>query len=87
MARAKHKLSAKGVEKLKSPGWHGDGGGLWLRIFNDGSKRWIFAWERNKRRREMGLGAVAEVTLATARQKAEAALALLAGGIDPLHAR
>lgn len=87
MARAKHKLSAKGVEKLKAPGWHGDGGGLWLRVFNDGSKRWVFTWERNKRRREMGFGAVAEVSLAKARQKAEAALALLADGIDPLDAR
>lgn len=87
MGRAKHKLSAKEVEKLKSPGWHGDGGGLWLRVFNDGSKRWIFAWERNKRRREMGLGPVADVTLATARGKAAAALALLAEGIDPLEAR
>lgn len=87
MGRAKHKLSAKEVEKLKTPGWHGDGGGLWLRIFNDGSRRWIFTWERNKRRREMGLGAAADVTLATARQKAEAALGLLAEGIDPLDAR
>lgn len=87
MGRAKHKLSAKEVEKLKSPGWYGDGGGLWLRIFNDGSKRWIFAWERNKRRREMGLGPTSEVTLAKARAKAEAALALLAEGIDPLEAR
>jgi len=87
MARAKHKLSAKAVEKLRTPGWHGDGGGLWLRVFNDGSKRWIFAWERNKRRREMGLGSTGDVTLAKARQKAEAALALLADGIDPLDAR
>ena len=87
MGRAKHKLSAKEVEKLKAPGWHGDGGGLWLRIFNDGSKRWIFIWERNKRRREMGLGGAADVSLAKVRQKAEAALALLADGIDPLDAR
>ncbi|MGB3377453.1 MAG: integrase arm-type DNA-binding domain-containing protein [Allopontixanthobacter sediminis] len=87
MGRALHKLSAKEVEKLKTPGWHGDGGGLWLRIFNDGTKRWVFTWERNKRRREMGLGPVSNVALAKAREKAEAARALLADGLDPLEVR
>ena len=87
MGRALHKLSAREVEKLRAPGWHGDGGGLWLRIFNDGAKRWIFTWERSKRRREMGLGPVSDVTLAKAREKAEAARALLADGLDPLDIR
>jgi integrase len=87
MSRALHKLNAKRVESLKAPGWHGDGGGLWLRVFNDGTKRWIFTWERNKRRREMGLGPVCDVTLSKAREKADGARELLAEGLDPLEAR
>ena len=88
MARAIHKLSAKGIEKLKTPGWHGDGGGLWLRIFpGGGGRRWIFAWERDKKRREMGLGSLTDTSLAKARDKAEAARKLLADGIDPLEQR
>lgn len=87
MSRAINKLSAKRVQSLSTPGWHGDGGGLWLRIFNDGSKRWIFTWERNKRRREMGLGPLVSISLAKAREKAEAARDLLAADQDPLDAK
>jgi integrase len=82
-----HKLSARRVETIKAPGWHGDGGGLWLRIDNSGSRKWVFAWERSKRRREMGLGAASEITLATARELAAEARALLAQGHDPIEER
>lgn len=87
MGRGINKLSARSVETLSAPGWHGDGGGLWLRIFTDGSKRWIFAWERDKRRREMGLGPLSSVSLANARRKAEEAREFLAAGRDPLEAK
>lgn len=73
MGRGINKLSARGVEALTTPGWHGDGGGLWLRVFNDGSKRWVFKWERDNHRREMGLGPLTSVSLACARRKAEEA--------------
>ena len=87
MSRAMHKLSARRAETIKAPGWHGDGGGLWLRIDNSGSRKWVFAWERSKRRREMGLGAASEITLATARELAAEARALLAQGLDPIEER
>lgn len=87
MSRAIHKLSPRLVETLKRPGWHGDGGGLWLRLDKDGSKRWVFTWERNKRRREMGLGSVTEVSLKKARDAAADARALLADGLDPIDER
>ena len=32
MARAIHRLSAKLVEKIKQPGYHRDGGGLYLQV-------------------------------------------------------
>ena len=42
MTRAIHKLTVRKVEDLSDVGWHGDGGGLFLRIREDGSKRWIY---------------------------------------------
>lgn len=87
MGRARYKLSAVEVRKAMKPGWYGDGAGLWLRLDKDGSKRWVFTWERNKRRREMGLGPASDVSLALAREKADAARTLLSEGIDPLEER
>jgi len=87
MSRAMHKLSARRVETIKASGWHGDGGGLWLRIDSSGSRKWVSAWERSKRRREMGLGAASDITLATARELAAEARALLAQGLDPIEER
>ncbi|CAA9493976.1 MAG: Integrase [uncultured Sphingomonadaceae bacterium] len=87
MSRAQHKLSSRRVETLKTPGWYGDGGGLWLRIDQNGSKRWVFAWERNKRRREMGLGSTASISLVKAREAAADARKLIAQGLDPIEER
>jgi len=87
MGRAINKLSARGIDGLNTPGWHGDGGGLWLRITEKGAKRWIFIWKQEKRRREMGLGPLTSVSLASARRKAEEARELLAAGRDPLEAK
>ncbi|NKJ44828.1 site-specific integrase [Novosphingobium sp. SG720] len=87
MSRPLHKLSSRRISTLSAPGWYGDGGGLYLRIKTDGSKRWVFTYERNKRRREMGLGAVADVSLAKAREEAAAARQLLSEGLDPIEQR
>ena len=87
MSRSIHKLSARRVETEKTIGKHADGGNLWLLITKDGSKRWVFAYERNKKRHEMGLGATGDVTLARARELAAEQRQLLAEGIDPLEAR
>src|SRR3546814_1300675 len=65
----------------------GDGGGLSLLIARDGSKRWVYIWDRNGKRREMGLGAAADISLAKARDLAAAARQLLVEGIDPLEDR
>lgn len=87
MARGIHKLSARRVETLKEPGKYGDGGGLWLRIDPDKSRRWVFRWQRNKTCREMGLGAAADVSLAKAREAASLARAQVADGLDPAEER
>ena len=70
MARVIGKLTALKVEKLKTPGLHGDGGGLYLRVTEDGTKSWVFRFMLNGRPRWMGLGPLALYGLQEARGKA-----------------
>ena len=83
---ARHKLKDIGI-RTAATGWHGDGDGLWLRVSPNGNRSWVFVWIRHGRRREMGLGAFGrgarQVTLAAARDKAEAVRAILGRGGDP----
>ncbi|MFZ5558692.1 MAG: tyrosine-type recombinase/integrase [Pseudomonadota bacterium] len=87
MARRLHKLSAKAVEALRRSGYWGDGGGLYLQVSPARTKSWVFRYTLNGRSREMGLGSLNAVSLATARKKAEECRGLLADKIDPLEAR
>lgn len=82
-----NRLTARAVQTLKASGRYADGGGLYLRVTADGRKSWAFRFMRAGRAREMGLGAVAGVSLADARQKAAEARRLLAEGKDPIEAR
>jgi len=85
MARLQNKLTARFVANAPA-GRHSDGGGLYL-IVTPTQSSWTFLFIRNGRRREMGLGSTATVTLAEARRKAEEARRLLAAGTDPLDAK
>jgi len=87
VALSVNKLSALGVSKATKPGYYGDGGGLWLQISKSGTKSWIFRFTLARKQREMGLGPVHTVDLATARAKAKACRLSLLDGIDPLEAR
>lgn len=87
MSRPVHRLSAKTVEKTKEPGYHCDGGGLYLQVSSTLSKSWIFHYARHGKSHEMGLGSERDVSLAEARAKAAEARGQLASGIDPLGAR
>jgi integrase len=78
------KLSAILVGKLSSPGYYGDGDGLWLQISGSGSKSWVFRFTVAGKRREMGLGGVNAVSLGLAREKARQCRLLLAEGNDPI---
>ena len=80
------KLTARQVASA-GIGKHGDGGGLWLRVRSNGSRAWVFRYTRNGRTREMGLGPVESVPLATARERARAARELLHSGKDPINER
>ena len=81
------KLTARTVETMKKPGLIGDGGGLYLKIDDGGSKSWIFRHQTNGKVRKYGLGPVITVGLADARQRAEAIRRQLLDGIDPREAR
>lgn len=88
MTRVLHKLTPKHVMAAKGPGRVSDGGGLYLSIAGDGRKRWVFLYVLRGKQREMGLGSAGRdgVTLAKAREGADAARKLLRSGIDPIEA-
>lgn len=84
---ARHKLSESNLKRLDRPGVYGDGDGLFLRVRKGGSKQWFFIFKREGKRTEIGLGGygqgTAPVSLALAREKADAIRDKLARGEDP----
>lgn len=86
MPRSINRLTAARVRSIKDPGTYGDGNGLYLQVRNN-SKSWIFRFMRHGRPRTMGLGSIAEISLAKAREKALAARGLLRDSIDPIQHR
>ena len=87
MARKTARLTALGVSKLTKPGYYGDGGGLWLQVSATGSKSWVYRFSLNGRAREMGLGPLRKVPLASARACAQSCGELCQQGIDPIDAK
>jgi integrase len=87
MARQLHTLSARTVATLTKPGRHSDGGGLYLNITASGARSWVFMWKVDGKRREMGLGALRDIPLAKARERATEVRQKLADGLDPIAAR
>jgi integrase len=81
------KLSAVEVAKAKGPAVLHDGGGLYLRISPTGSKAWVFRFQIEGKRRDMGLGPYPDVTVAKAREKAVAHRAQSREGADPIAAK
>ncbi len=76
--------------KLTKNGVYGDGGGLWLKVTNDGvGKSWLFRWTvpGTKREKVMGLGSARTVDLGEAREKARECRKQLLAGKDPLVER
>jgi integrase len=87
MARTIGKLTALKVDKAKRPGMYGDGGGLYLRVTDDGAKNWVFRYMLNGRPRWMGMGPLHTVSLAEARKRAGEHRLRRHDGIDPIEAR
>jgi integrase len=85
--RGINRLTALKVNKLKTPGRYADGGGLWLKISEGGTKSWQFRYSRHGVHRHMGLGPLMSVSLAEARERAKQARQVLLDGRDPIEAR
>ncbi len=87
MGRRHQRLSARAVAAAREPGYHSDGGGLYLQVSDSRSKSWVFRFTLNGRSREMGLGSERTVSLADARKKAAECRGLLHEHKDPIEAR
>ena len=87
MPRTLHRLSPLKVQKLKHKGLHADGGGLYLRISDSGTKGWIFRFGENGKLHDHGLGPVHTVSLPEARELALQCRKLRLQGIDPITHR
>ena len=85
MARLVQRLTEAKIRRLTKIGLHHDGAGLYLQIKPRGAQSWIYRFRLNSRTRDMGLGALADVSLVRAREKASAARALVNDGIDPIE--
>jgi integrase len=88
---AAEKLTALEVARAKKPGLYGDGKGLALRIGRSAAaKSWVFRYMLDGRAREMGLGALSDVSLAEARARAREYRKMLKDDEnpkDPIEAR
>lgn len=97
--KGKHRLTDREVRNAKTPGRLHDGEGLYLEVSAGAPetpggppgvrKRWFLLYTppEGGKRREMGLGSIASVSLKAAREAADKARADLGAGIDPLVAR
>src|SRR5262249_39455187 len=87
MPRIVKRLTAVGVTNIKGKGLYPDGGGLYLRVTSTGTKSWIFRFTRDGATHDMGLGPVASISLARARELAGEAGRKRLEGLDPIRAR
>lgn len=82
MAGDKGKLTAVAL-KAPSIGKHFDSGGLFLHVTAQGGRYWRLKYRFAGKEKLLALGVFPEVSLAEARQRREAARALLRDGMDP----
>jgi integrase len=77
------KLTAVKVDRIKRPGRHADGGGLYLNVSPKGCKTWLFRYKRGKVSHWLSLGSLDDYGLAEARVRADAQRKLA----DPIAAK
>ena len=82
--RHPHKALSAAFVRSAPPGRHCDGNGLYLYVQKTGTRSWIQRLVIRGRKRELGLGSVALVSLAEAREQALANRKLARAGGDPL---
>ena len=79
-------LTAVKVNGNLEPGKYHDGGGtgLFLRVENNGSRRWLQRITVKSKRREIGLGSPPNISLADARELASKHKRMISDGLDPM---
>lgn len=85
--RPEKALTAQFARTVADPGKYFDGNGLYLRVDPNGSRFWVQRIVVHGRRRELGLGSLALVTLAEARALAHDNRKVARSGGDPLQLR
>lgn len=76
--------------KNAKPGRHADGAGLHLLVKESGARSWVYRFMLKGKTRDIGLGAAAgagAISLAKARDKADALRSKVREGVDPLAER
>ncbi|UNE54949.1 tyrosine-type recombinase/integrase [Bartonella machadoae] len=81
-----NRLNARAVATLGA-GKYNDGAGLVLHKRKDGGAQWIYRYTIHGRRREMGLGALRDVSLKQARELATQWRFVIRDGRDPIKER
>ena len=85
--RHPHKALSAAFVRSAPPGRHCDGNGLYLFVQPSGARSWVQRLVIRGRRRDFGLGSVALVPLAEAREEARSNRKLAREGGDPLAER
>ncbi len=81
--------SARSVETVTEPGYHRCDRGLYLQVASSGTKSWLFRYKSpvTAKQREMGLGSLNLISLATARDMTLECRRQVLSGLDPLEER
>ncbi|WP_375682416.1 MULTISPECIES: tyrosine-type recombinase/integrase [unclassified Bartonella] len=82
-----NRLKSQGLSATLGAGKYNDGAGLLLHKRKDGGAQWLYRYTIHGRRREMGLGALRDVSLKQARELATGWRAVLREGRDPIKER
>jgi integrase len=80
------RLTALAVKNAKA-GRHGDGLGLYLLVKESGARSWMLRVQQDGKRRDIGLGSIAALTLAEARERAAVLRKHALNGRDPIAER
>jgi integrase len=91
MPQIVERLTALAIAKVAKPGLYYDSDCLYLQVTGGGARRlskcWVYRYQINGRRRYMGLGPLALVSLAEARIKTLEVRKQVYDGIDPIEVR
>lgn len=76
-------LNARQVETIKESGRYADDRGLYLQVRPSGAKSWLFRFQLDRKRHNLGFGSYPAISLLDARDKRDAAAKLIARKINP----